>query len=84
MRRAAEAYRFDLCQHLASAGEGDIDVLPAAPCAFERIRNLIRWHVVVKCSPEMDISEALEGFHRKRGRIQGVSTAVDVDPMDPL
>ncbi len=84
VRRAAEAYRFDLCQHLASAGEGDIDVLPAAPCAFERIRNLIRWHVVVKCSPEMDISEALEGFHRKRGRIQGVSTAVDVDPMDLL
>ncbi len=84
VRRAAEAYRADLCQHFIETGRDDIEVLPAAPCAFERIRNLVRWHVIVKCSPAVDISEALEGFHRKRGSIQGISTAVDIDPMDLL
>lgn len=84
VKKAAERYREDLRGYIQQGGWESVEVLPAAPCAFERLRNLVRWHIVVKSPPDMDISEVLEPFHRKRRPIEGVNTAVDIDPLDLL
>lgn len=82
--QAAKAYREDIAKAVNAEGCEGFEVLSAAPCAFERIRDLFRWHIVVKCAPEADISEVLGHVHRARPKVQGVNTAVDVDPQDLL
>ena len=84
VRQAAERYRKDLARAVAEAGEEGFEVLAAAPCAFERIRDLFRWHIVVKCPPAAPLSRVLSKVHRARPKTPGVNTAVDVDPLDLL
>lgn len=84
VRMAAEAYQNAITRALEDAELEGFEVLAVAPCAFEKIRDLFRWHVVVKCCLDADISELLGRVHRARPKIPGVNTAVDIDPMDML
>ena len=59
-------------------------VLSAAPCVLAKLRGTYRWHVVVKCPPQADLSSALLPYFRARKPERGVNVAVDVDPVDLL
>ena len=69
---------------MAETGEEGFEVLAAAPCAFERIRDLFRWHIVVKCPADADLSDALLPLFRRRKPDRDANVAVDVDPDDLL
>lgn len=81
---AAKDYQRALEEGVAQADLKGVEVLAASPCAFERMRDLIRWHIIVKCPPDSDPSALLGAVHRARPKVAGVSTAVDVDPVDLL
>lgn len=66
------------------AQRADWTVLPAAPCVLAKLRGTYRWHVVVKCPPEQDISSVLLPYFRSRKALRDVNVAVDVDPVDLL
>ncbi len=84
VEQEARRYQADLARSIADEGEAGLEVLPASPCAFERIRNMVRWHIVVKAQRGADLSDALGRLHRGRRHGEGINTAVDIDPMDIL
>lgn len=59
-------------------------VLPATPCVLEKLRGTYRWHVVVKCPREGNLSSVLARLFRSRKADPNVNVAVDVDPVDLL
>lgn len=66
------------------AGLLDWDILSPVPCAFERIRDDWRWHMVVKCPLGKDISAFLADVQSKVAKVRGASIAIDIDPLDLL
>ena len=84
VRRSAGALYEGVAAHVRDfAGEG-WDVLPATPCVLAKLRGTYRWHLVVKCPLEGDLSGVLLPFFRARKPERDVSVAVDVDPDDLL
>ncbi len=59
-------------------------VLPAGPCVMAKLRGTYRWHIVVKCPPEDDMSLVLARLFRTRKPDREVNVAVDIDPNDLL
>ena len=59
-------------------------VLPAGPCVMAKLRGTYRWHIVVKCPPEDDMSLVLARLFRTRKPGREVNVAVDIDPNDLL
>ncbi len=59
-------------------------VLPAGPCVMAKLRGTYRWHIVVKCPPEDDMSLVLARLFRTRKPVREVNVAVDIDPSDLL
>lgn len=59
-------------------------VLPAGPCVLAKLRGTYRWHVVVKCPREDDMSAVLARLIRSRKADREVNAAVDVDCYDLL
>ena len=59
-------------------------VLPATECALAKLRNTHRWHVVVKCPDDADLSAVLLPYFRARKPDKWVNVAVDVDPASLL
>ncbi len=59
-------------------------VLPAGSCVLGKLRGSYRWHIVVKCPLEDDISSVLGRLFRARKAQPSVHVAVDVDPVDLL
>ena len=60
------------------------DVLPASPCVLAKLRGAYRWHIVVKCPLEGDLSGVLAPLFRARKADPAANVAVDVDPDDLL
>ncbi|MBE6464140.1 MAG: primosomal protein N' [Eggerthellaceae bacterium] len=60
------------------------EVLPATPCVLARLRTMYRWHVVIKCAPEADVSSVIEPFFRARANDSLTNVAADVDAYDLL
>lgn len=81
---AAEELGRAVARQVRDAGGDGWTVLPATPCALSKLRGAFRWHIVVKCPPEADLSSALEPLFRARKAIAGVNVAVDVDPSSLL
>ena len=67
-----------------SYGGQDWVVLPATPCVLAKLRDTYRWHVVLKCPADADISRVLLPYFRRRKPDKWVNVAVDVDPDDLL
>ncbi len=59
-------------------------VLPASPCVLEKLRGTYRWHILVKCPREANLSLVLGRLFRTRKPEKEVNVAVDVDPIDLL
>lgn len=59
-------------------------VLPATPCVLAKLRGTYRWHIVVKCPTDADLSTVLLPLFRRRKPDKDANVAVDVDPDDLL
>lgn len=80
----AKEIQRDLDKAVHSYGGQDWVVLPATPCVLAKLRNTYRWHVVLKCPADADISRVLLPYFRRRKPDKWVNVAVDVDPDDLL
>ena len=80
----AKEIQRDLDKAVHSYGGQDWVVLPATPCVLAKLRNTYRWHVVLKCPVDADISRVLLPYFRRRKPDKWVNVAVDVDPDDLL
>ena len=74
----------ELEAHIRDFGGDGWSVLPASPCVLAKLRGVYRWHVVVKCQPEDDLSRVIAPLFRARVPEAGVNVAVDIDPNDLL
>ena len=73
------------CDASCAISEGpDWVVLDAVPCVLAKLRGSFRWHIVVKCPTDHDVSRALLPLFRARKADARVNVAVDVDPEDLL
>lgn len=84
VREYAEELYGNLVCHLRDFAGVGWEVLPATPCALERLRAAWRWHIVIKCPTDADISDVLLKFFRDRRINREVNVAIDVDPYDML
>ena len=74
----------ELAEQVRAFGGDGWSVLPATPCVLAKLRNTYRWHVVVKCPADADVSAVLLPVFRRRKADKWVNVAVDVDPDDLL
>ena len=84
VRTTAERLFTELEVHIRDFGGDGWSVLPASPCVLAKLRGVYRWHVVVKCPPEDDLSRVIAPLFRARVPEADVNVAVDVDPNDLL
>lgn len=84
VRTTAERLFTELEAHIRDFGGDGWSVLPASPCVLAKLRGVYRWHVVVKCQPEDDLSRVIAPLFRARAPEADVNVAVDVDPNDLL
>lgn len=72
-------------QALVAQQVGDVWTLfPATPCVLARLRGSYRWHITIKCPVDDEPSRVLGPFFKTRKPVQGVSVAVDIDPISLL
>lgn len=84
VRTTAERLFSELEAHIRDFGGDGWSVLPASPCVLAKLRGVYRWHVVVKCQPEDDLSRVIAPLFRARAPEADVNVAVDIDPNDLL
>lgn len=84
VRRVAAELQAGLEEIVRDYGGEGWSVLPATPCVLAKLRGTYRWHIVVKCPVEADLSTALLPFFRRRKPDKDANVAIDVDPDDLL
>lgn len=84
MAALARELTAELAEQARAFGGDGWSVLPATPCVLAKLRNTYRWHVVVKCPADADVSAVLLPVFRRRKADKWVNVAVDVDPDDLL
>ena len=84
VRTSAAALYEGLAAQVRDFGGEGWDVLPATPCVLAKLRGTYRWHLVVKCPLDGDLSGVLLPYFRARKPEREVNVAVDVDPDDLL
>lgn len=84
VRRVAGELQAALEQAVRDFGGDGWSVLPATPCVLAKLRGTYRWHIVVKCPTDADLSRALLPLFRHRKPDKDANVAVDVDPDDLL
>ncbi len=84
VRKEAEHIHAQLKQLIFEVAGDRWTLFPAAPCALSKLRNTYRYHILVKCPPEDDMSARLAILFRARKASRTVNVAVDVDPVDLL
>lgn len=87
VRKASYRLQADLVKLLHDkipANEDGWSVLDPTPCVLAKLRGTYRWHVVVKCPPQANISAVLGPYFRARKASSSLNVAVDVDPQDLL
>jgi len=84
VRAVAEQLASDLTDWTATYGNDDWRVLPASPCVLSKLRNVYRYHVVVKAPLGVDLSAVLHPYFCSRKPDKTVNVAVDIDPQDLL
>lgn len=75
---AASAFSESL-RAMAAITSGFATLLGPAPCPIGKIRNLHRWHVIVKARGQATLSEVLAGLPESQDR--GVRVLIDRDPV---
>ena len=84
VRRVAAELQAGLEDIVRDYGGEGWSVLPATPCVLAKLRGTYRWHIVVKCPADADLSDALLPLFRRRKPDRDANVAVDVDPDDLL
>lgn len=84
VRRVAGELQTALEKSVRDFGGDGWSVLPATPCVLAKLRGTYRWHIVVKCPADGDLSRALLPLFRHRKPDKDANVAVDVDPDDLL
>ena len=84
VRRVAAELQAGLEEVVRDYGGDGWSVLPATPCVLAKLRGTYRWHIVVKCPADADLSDALLPLFRRRKPDRDANVAVDVDPDDLL
>ncbi|MDO4183476.1 MAG: primosomal protein N' [Coriobacteriia bacterium] len=84
VRVVAQALEEDVRKQVGEQAGPEWTVLPAMPCVLAKLRNTFRWHIVVKCPNDQDVSSVLEPYFRARTPHENVNVAVDVDPVSLL
>ena len=84
VRTSAAALYEGLAARVRDYGGEGWDVLPATPCVLAKLRGTYRWHLVVKCPLDGDLSGVLLPYFRARKLEREVNVAVDMDPDDLL
>lgn len=84
VRRVAGELQTGLEEVVRDYGGDGWSVLPATPCVLAKLRGTYRWHIVVKCPADADLSTALLPFFRRRKPDKDANVAIDVDPDDLL
>lgn len=84
VRRVAAELQAALEEAVCDFGGDGWSVLPATPCVLAKLRGTYRWHIVVKCPADADLSDALLPLFRRRKPDRDANVAVDVDPDDLL
>ena len=84
VRRVAAELQAALEEAVRDFGGDGWSVLPATPCVLAKLRGTYRWHIVVKCPADADLSDALLPLFRRRKPDRDANVAVDVDPDDLL
>ena len=84
VRRVAGELQAGLEEVVRDFGGDGWSVLPATPCVLAKLRGTYRWHIVVKCPADADLSDALLPLFRRRKPDRDANVAVDVDPDDLL
>ncbi len=84
VKKAAEQLHKNICRLVRDCGKRNWCVLAAGSCVLEKLRNTYRWHIVVKCPPDDDISSLFVRLVRARKADPQVHIAVDIDPIDLL
>ena len=84
VRTSAAALYEGLAAQVRDFGGEGWDVLPATPCVLAKLRGTYRWHLVVKCPLDGDLSGVLLPYFRARKPEREVNVTVDVDPDDLL
>ncbi|ACV22025.1 Primosomal protein N' [Slackia heliotrinireducens] len=84
VQKAAQALaqRVEAALH-DNGGEGWVS-FGAAPCLLSKIRNMYRWHILVKAPAGADVSAVLSPVMRSRKASKTVNVACDVDPLSVL
>lgn len=57
-------------------------VLGPSPAPLSRLKSVWRWHVLIKAPAGADMADTLAAVSTQAGRVEGVTFAVDVDPLD--
>ena len=84
VRESAARLEQALRREVADFGGVGWSVLPATPCVLSKLRGSYRWHIVLKCPLDDELSRVLLPFFRSRKAEKGVNVAVDIDPDDLL
>ena len=84
VRRVAGELQAGLEEVVRDFGGDGWSVLPATPCVLAKLRGTYRWHIVVKCPTDADLSCVLLPLFRRRKPDKDANVAVDVDPDDLL
>ncbi len=64
--------------------EGELTLLPASPCVLAKLKKMHRWHIVLSCARDFDLSGFLEPFFRARKSKNDVRVSIDIDPQSLL
>lgn len=61
-----------------------MDILGPSPAPIEKIRNLWRWHLIIKGKNSRNLRSKASEIVRMLNEIDNVKTYVDVDPISLL
>lgn len=81
---AARQLQGEVQRQVRDCGGEGWQVFGAAPCVLEKLRNVYRWHILVKAPAGSDIAPVLLPLVRSQKPHDGYALAVDIDPQSLL
>lgn len=81
---AAQRFQRQLSDQVRDHGGDGWQVFPATPCVLAKLRNVHRWHILVKAPPGADVPGVLRPWLREQKAAKAYNLAVDIDPTNLL
>jgi primosomal protein N' (replication factor Y) len=71
-------------QRDGSSATADIQLLGPSPCVLAKRQGNHRWHILIKAPPQTDLPALLAPLLKAHKSPPGITTAIDIDPLDLL